>query len=342
MNPKYSTDQAPVTKKSTILKTFSVENRKRKIWIGTYFILLAIFLIVYFALKVNTFNILGSYQPILQKLALAFFLAVAILLLSKLAESVIAKKSHTAAIRYNLLRFVKLLALLLIVLVFISVLFVNWYTAAVSLGLISLLLGFALQTPISSFIGWLYIVIRAPYLVGDRIQVGSFTGDVAEINYLDTTLLEFAGDYLTNDLPSGRLIRFPNSMILQSEVYNYSWKKFDFIWNEIPFHIAYESDLKFVEDTMRSVAKKVLGERMNEHIEDFKRIIQQSPIDELEIKEYPYICFHTNANTWLEASIIYLVEPKQAATKRSLLIRNIVAELLKMPDRVMFPKSNSR
>lgn len=329
-------------KKSAGIKTGLQENRKRKIWIGTYFILLAIFIITYFILKVNTFHFLGTYQALLQKLSLAFFFAVIILLLSKFAEMVIAKKSHTAAIRYNLLRFVKLVALLLIVLVFISVLFVNWYTAAVSLGLISLLLGFALQTPISSFIGWLYIVIRAPFLVGDRIQVGDFTGDVAEINYLDTTLLEFAGDYLTNDLPSGRLIRFPNSMVLQSQVYNYSWKKFDFIWNEIPFHIAYESDLKFVEDTMRTVAKNVLGENAGEPIRRFREIIQQSPINESHVEEYPYICFRTNANTWLEASITYLVEPKLAATTRSLLIRNIVSALLKQPDSVMFPKSNAR
>ena len=33
------------------------------------------------------------------------------------------------------------------------------------------ILGFALQAPISSFIGWIYILARAPYRVGDRIQV---------------------------------------------------------------------------------------------------------------------------------------------------------------------------
>jgi hypothetical protein len=51
--------------------------------------------------------------------------------------------------------------------------------------------------------------------VGDRIQVNTFTGDVVEIGYFDTTLWEFAGNYMTNDLPSGRLIRFPNSLIFQ-------------------------------------------------------------------------------------------------------------------------------
>ncbi len=89
--------------------------------------------------------------------------------------------------RYNLIRFIRLMSFVIAALVFVSFLFKNWYTAAVSLGLISLLLGFALQTPISSLIGWFYIVLRVPYRVGDRIQISDFKGDVVEINYLDTT-----------------------------------------------------------------------------------------------------------------------------------------------------------
>lgn len=315
---------------------------RQKVWIGSYFILSVVFITGYFLLKQDAFNIFGSYQVIIQKIVLSSFFSILVLILAKFAEMLIGRQTHTAAIRYNLLRLIRLVAFLLILLIFISGIFVNWYTAAVSLGLISLILGFALQTPISSFIGWLYIIIRAPYRVGDRIQVGTFTGDVAEVGYLDTTLLEFAGDYLTNDLPSGRLIRFPNSMVLQSQIYNYSWKKFPFIWNEIPFHIAYESDLEFVEDTIRKVTKRELGDGMMERIRDFKKIIEQSPIDELEIKEYPFICFRTNANTWLEACVTYLVEPRHAATMRSVLIKKITEELLKQPEKVLFPKSNSR
>ncbi|TZF84928.1 hypothetical protein FW774_08140 [Pedobacter sp. BS3] len=46
--------------------------------------------------------------------------------------------------------------------------------------------------------------------------------------------------------------------VLQSEVYNYSWRKFPYIWNEIPFHIAYESDLAYVEAVLCRTAKDVL------------------------------------------------------------------------------------
>jgi small-conductance mechanosensitive channel len=69
----------------------------------------------------------------------------------------------------------------------------------------------AVQTPRTSFLGWIYILIRRPYQVGDRIQIEDATGDVIDVSYLDTTLWEFGGKYLSTDHPSGRIIKFPNS-----------------------------------------------------------------------------------------------------------------------------------
>ncbi|MBD0296195.1 MAG: mechanosensitive ion channel [Flavisolibacter sp.] len=228
--------------------------KRHRLWLTTYVVISVLCLAFYFLLRFRVFDVLGTYRQLLQKLSLATFFIFVVLMITKGVELWIVKGAHGKAERYNLIRLIRLLSVVIAALVLISFLFKNWYTAAVSLGLISLLLGFALQTPISSLIGWFYIVIRVPYRVGDRIQINDFKGDVVEINYLDTTLWEFGGDYLSNDLPSGRLIRFPNTLVLKSQVYNYSWKKFPYIWNEIPFHIAYESDLQYVETTIKRVA----------------------------------------------------------------------------------------
>jgi small-conductance mechanosensitive channel len=313
-----------------------------KWWISGYVFLSLGCLTCYFLLTLHVFEVFGSYLPILKKVTLGGAFAFAVLTVGRIAERISEKKTQLPAARYNLVRLIRLVCVLFILLIGISVFFENWYTAAVSLGLISLLLGFALQTPITSLIGWLYIVIRTPYHIGDRIQIEEFKGDVVEINYLDTTLWEFGGDYLTSDVPSGRLIRFPNSLVLQSAVFNYSWRKFPYIWNEIPFHIAYESDLKYVEDKLREVTKAELGPEVAKRIRDLKDLIEQTPVDELDIREYPYISFRTHSNTWVEAIVTYLVEPKQAANIRTRIVKHAIAELLKSPDRVMFPKSNAR
>lgn len=313
-----------------------------KMWLGGYIILALALLVLYFLFRIRFFEVFGTYLHLIQKITLGSFVGMLILIASKLVEMIVLKRSKDKADAYNLLRLIRLLAVLLIIFVGISFLFKEWYAAAVSLGLISLIMGFALQTPISSFIAWLYIIIREPYQVGDRIQIDDLKGDVVEINYLDTTLWEFSGDYLTNDVPSGRLIRFPNSLVLQVAVYNYSWEKFPYIWNEIPLHIAYESDFKFVEDTIIRVTKEELGHEMADNVEQFKVLISQTAVNELEIKEYPTVNFRISSNTWVEVVVTYLVEPKHATSVRTNIIKKIIAELLKEPDKVMFPKSNNR
>lgn len=315
---------------------------KQKLWIGSYLFLGVIILLIYLLLKLKSFNFFGNYRDIVLKLLLAGATSFGILIVSRVIQGIVSRRTHTKAIQYNTVRLIRLISVAVIAFIFISYLNSNWYTAAVSLGLISLLLGFALQTPIASLIGWFYIVLRTPYKVGDRIQVSSFTGDVVEINYFDTTLWEFAGNYMTNDLPSGRLIRFPNSLVFQDEIYNYSWEKFPYIWNEIPFHVGYQSDLEWIEKTIKMVAKEELGVNMEVHVEELRDLIKQTPIDELEIKEYPFVNLRINSNTWVEVLLIYLVDPKRASFVRTTLIRNILQELNKTPEKVMFPKADNR
>jgi small-conductance mechanosensitive channel len=60
--------------------------------------------------------------------------------------------------------------------------------------------------------------VRQPFRVGDRIKIGDATGDVIDVGYLDTTLWEFGGQYISGDHPSGRVIRFPNEKVLDEIV----------------------------------------------------------------------------------------------------------------------------
>ena len=325
-----------------IKEEVSARRSQPRFWIWTFAALSIAFLAGYIIFGLNIFSFFGDYLKHLKKALLLCAIAFAILAVSRIIERAITGSHPSPATRYNLIRMIRLLAVVIILMVGASLLFENWYTAAVSLGLFSLLAGFALQTPITSLIGWLYIVIRTPYHVGERIQIDTFKGDVVEISYLDTTLWEFGGDYLTNDLPSGRLIRFPNSLVLQAAVFNYSWTKFPYLWNEIPFHFAYESDLKLIEEVIKRVTKAELDQDADEKIENLKNYMANTPVSQIDVKEYPFVAFRINMNTWVEASVTYLVSPKKAADTRSRIIKKVLAELNKSPDKAMFPKSNAR
>ena len=309
-------------------------------FLGLYAALAVICLLAYFMLRKG--YVTPGFAPVFKRLTLGAACCFITLFIGRFSEKIIRQRSGSLSQGYNIIRVIRLIIAIIIFLVIISFVNANWYTAAVSLGLISLLLGFALQTPISSLIGWCYIIIRVPYKVGDRIQVGDFTGDVVELGYFDTTLWEFAGDYLSNDVPSGRLIRFPNSLVFQTEVYNYSWNHFPYIWNEIPFYVAFESDLPYVEQTIRETAKNELDPGMAQKVKSLKTKIQQTPVDDIEIKEYPFVNFRINTNTWVEVLLVYLVEPKESGALRSRLIKAILKALQNNPDKVLLPKSNSR
>src|SRR5207247_6285503 len=108
--------------------------------------------------------------------------------------------------------------------------------------------------------------VRLPSRLGIRIKIGDATGCVIDVCYLDTTLWEFGGQYISGDHPSGRVIRFPNEKVLDEITWNYSWPLFPYIWNEIKFQIAYQSDLKFVSETMQRVVEEEIGKEMIERI----------------------------------------------------------------------------
>lgn len=254
---------------------------------------------------------------------------------------VIGRLSNPVA-RFNLRRVLRLIVWLVVLFIVISVVFLNWRVAIAPLGLASLILGFALQTPISSFIGWVFILARAPYRVGDRIQIGDVRGDVIDVSYLDTTIWEIGGPHLSTDHPSGRLVKFPNTKVFSEAVFNYSWPLFPYIWNEIKFHVAYESDLKFVADAMQKIAEEELGESMMEKVKIYRDLLARTPVNHLDVRERPAVQFRVSDNTWLEVIVRYLVHPKESGRVKTQLTRKLLAVLNAQPDRVLFPKSKMR
>lgn len=306
-----------------------------------YVLLIALFLAFRIAVSRGVFELSLATTDLLRRASLGAVFILLVLLAGKGVEIFFLPRLDTVS-RYNLKRVIRLVLFLAVVVILISAIFVDWYAAVVSLGLASLILGFALQTPITSFIGWVYILIRKPYRVGDRIVIGNAAGDVIDVSYLDTTLWEFGGSYLSSDHPSGRIIKFPNSNVLTTPVYNYSWPLFPYIWNEIKFQIAYDSDLDFVAKTMSEVAEEELGETMMERVKVYRELLAETPVDQLQVQERPVVLFRASENTWLEAILRYLVDPKRAGRTKTELIRKLLARLNAAPERVGFPKGDAR
>ncbi len=327
--------------KETSVKS-PVRGDRHALWLGGYVLLLLALAALYYVLRLELVPVAARYLAPARRIVVGAMAIVLTLALARLIRAKAVDVIDNAVTRYNLQRIVGLVVFVLIALIVVSMLFANWYAAVASLGLISLVLGFALQTPITSFIGWVYILARRPYRVGDRISIGEATGDVIEVTYLDTTLWEVGGPYVSSGHPSGRLIKFPNANVLTSAVYNFSWEMFPYIWNEISFQIAYDSDLAFVSEVMQTAAENELGEAMIDRVRTFRDILASTPVDEVEVKERPTVLFRVNANTWIDAKVRYLVDPKRAGSVKSRLLRVMLEQLNAKPDRVRFPKGDNR
>src|SRR5438270_3619398 len=313
-----------------------------KFWFVTHALLLLGCAVLYYLIGSELIPLPRAQAELSHRLLRGFALVVIVFVIAKSVMVYAIGRIEDSATRFTLRRIVLLVAGLLIAVIAVSVVFVNWYPAVAALGVGSIIVGLAVQTPMKSFIAWIYILVRQPFRVGDRIQIGDATGDVVDLGYLDTTLWEFGGKYISGDHPSGRLIKFPNEKVLDEIVYNYSWPLFPYIWNEIRFYVAFNADLEFISSTMQKLTEEELGKEMIARVQTFRDLLARTPVDELEVHERPRVIFRVNENTWLEAIVRYLVPPREAGRVKTRLIKKLLAALNTAPDKVMFPAGANR
>ena len=70
----------------------------------------------------------------------------------------------------------------------LGVLTEQWVGLLFSLGVVGFAVTFALQQPLFSLVAWVYIVVKRPYQVGDRVTIEGSRGDVVEVEFFVTTL----------------------------------------------------------------------------------------------------------------------------------------------------------
>ncbi len=313
-----------------------------KFWFVTHALIIIGCAVLYFLLSAKLVPLPKEHLDIIGRVLRAVALIVIVLAVAQAISIYAIGRIEDATTRFTLKRIEHLVVALAIAVIAVSILFVNWYPALTALGIGSIIIGLAVQAPMKSFIAWIYILVRRPYQVGDRVKIGDATGDVIDVGYLDTTLWEFGGEYLSTDHPTGRVIRFPNEMVLDTMVWNYSWPLFPYVWNEIKFQIAYQSDLQFVAETMQRIVEEDLGEEMVKRVEVYRELLARTPVDELEVRSRPRVIFRVDEVTWLDAIVRYLVPPREAGSVKTRLLPKLLAALNEHPERVMFPKGDAR
>lgn len=131
----------------------------------------------------------------------------------------------------------------------------SWSIASF-VGLLSAGLAIVLREPLLNLAGWLFIIARRPFSLGERLQVGDGPrGDVVDISFNDFTLLE-VGNWVDADQSTGRLIHIPNSVVFTSSVANYA-RGFPYLWNELSVPLTYDSDWEAATASLERIANEL-------------------------------------------------------------------------------------
>ena len=133
---------------------------------------------------------------------------------------------------------------------------------ATFLGLAAAGIAVALADVLKNVAGWIYIVVRRPYRVDDRIEVAGVAGDVIDIRVQRTTLLEIR-NWVDADQSTGRIVHVPNGYVFTKQVFNFT-EGFAYIWHEIPLLITFESDPDVAEAILQAAMEEVGGHTPDE------------------------------------------------------------------------------
>ncbi|MFW6097600.1 MAG: mechanosensitive ion channel family protein [Chloroflexota bacterium] len=214
-----------------------------------------------------------SLESLLQARLLASALVVALVLLARpLLLAIVRWRTEDATVHYRWRKIIGYASLLLGLIALAQVWLVGSRAFATYFGLLSAGLAVALKDPVSNVFGWLFIITRRPFEVGDRIQLDEVAGDVIDVRYFQFTLMEI-GNWVDADQSTGRVIHVPNQKVFSEAVANYT-KGLHYIWNEIPVVVTFESDWRRAKEILLDVVTEhsdVLSERAREGLRDAAR-----------------------------------------------------------------------
>ena len=225
-----------------------------------------------------------------------------------------------------------LLALVTLIVV-LSIWFDNPTRLATFMGLVTAGVAFALQKPISALAGYLVILRGRTFRVGDRITMGGVRGDVIDLGFTQTTIMEMGQPPDVQDAEpavwvearqyTGRVVTIPNSKIFDEAVFNYT-REFPFLWEEMRIPISYKDD--------RNRAEQILLDVANRHTVQIQEIGEEG-LAELARRYFtvrsdvhPQVYWRLTDN-WVELTVRFIARTSGVRALKDKMSREIIAAM---------------
>ena len=196
----------------------------------------------------NFVGVSGKLQLQIFNSFLVFFF---IWLFRKLANKFVIDKLGDYKERYFWGKTLKTVTMILAIIILSRIWFGVFESIGTFIGLLSAGLAIAFKDLLVNIGGWLFITIRKPFKIGDRVQIGEVTGDVIDLRLFQFSVIE-VGNWVDADQSTGRIIHVPNGLIFTQWQANYT-EGFEYIWDEIPVLLTFESDWKKAKEILTEI-----------------------------------------------------------------------------------------
>jgi small-conductance mechanosensitive channel len=201
---------------------------------------------------INIFEYTGVSSKILEKLITSAVIFIILFFLKYIACKVVKKRIKEVKKAYIWRRSTLYIYIFLIIILLGRIWIKGIDSLATFLGLTSAGLAIAMKDTVTDVMGWLFIMWNKPFVLGDRIQLKDITGDVIRIGFFKFSVVE-VGEWVDGEQSTGRIVHIPNNLAIRETLTNYH-TGFNYIWNEIPMLITFESGWKKAKKILLKIA----------------------------------------------------------------------------------------
>lgn len=188
------------------------------------------------------------------------------------------------------------------------------------ISVLSAAMTIALRELILNFFCGIYIQVKKPFKVEDRIEIDGIKGDVMSISTLDFEVLEISNKDERGQ-STGVVITFPNSVVFSKPVKNIT-KGFKYVWDELTVRVDLTCDLSKNKQTLYKIVNelevvKSIPKKMKEQVNNINNS------NRIYFNQYDPIVYTKLVKGYVELTIRYLMHPKKSRFVESVIWNKI-------------------
>ena len=179
----------------------------------------------------------------------------------------------------------------------------------------------ALRELILNFFCGIYIKMKKPFQVEDRIEVKGIKGDVMNISSLNFEVLEISTKE-EHGQSTGVIVTFPNSIVFSEPVRNLN-KGFKYIWDELTVKVPMDCDLVKNKQELYKIVNNIeiiknIPKKMKAQINDI------NTTNRVYFNKYDPTIYTKIVDNHIELTIRYLMHPKKGRFVESVIWNKIL------------------